>query len=384
MMRPSPPSSSAVSSGGVERATEPAASRISISEAGPSSGGGILVGGRSGASSRPERLPGEVLAPARDAPVTVGVGAEQRERRAREGHRGPGPQPRQQLPPARVGDLGDPVAPRARGKADLEGTGRAAAAGDLPGGEVGGQGPGAGVRPHQPTGERGQRPGGEQAAHEHGQGGGEQRDRVPAAALPRAAQAQAHHPQGRGRKQDELQDKPVPGALGRPLAAPELERAPAYLSRARERRHRERGHADAGGDAQRGQGDRDRHPGPELHAGERGRPDPADRECQRERHEADQRELVGGQKERLPAGGATQLGQRDLARRTLRAPAARATGVKNRRPDRRLSGRRASTRGPRPPLVAARNRGALRHCPRVTGGTDARHGERIIGSRCTK
>jgi hypothetical protein len=53
MMRPSPPSSLAVSSGGAERATEPATSRISSSLAGPSSGGGILAGGRSGASSRP-------------------------------------------------------------------------------------------------------------------------------------------------------------------------------------------------------------------------------------------------------------------------------------------------------------------------------------------
>src|SRR5262245_23249177 len=44
MMRPSPPSSSAVSSGGTERA----ASRISISSAGPSSGGWLLAGGRSG------------------------------------------------------------------------------------------------------------------------------------------------------------------------------------------------------------------------------------------------------------------------------------------------------------------------------------------------
>ena len=137
----------------------------------------------------------------------------------------------------------------------------------------------------------------------------------------RAAQAQAHHPQGRGRKQDELQGKPVPGARGGPLAAPELERAPAHLSRARERRRREGGQADAGGDAQRGQGDPDRHPGPELRAGQRGRPDPADRECQRERHEADHRELVGGQKERLPAGGAAQLGERDLARPGVRCHA---------------------------------------------------------------
>jgi hypothetical protein len=187
------------------------------------------------------------------------------------------------------------------GQQDHDSQRRAAAAGDLPGGEVDGQGPGAGVRPHQPTGERGQRPGGEQAAREHGQGGREQRDRVPAAALPRAAQAQAHHPQDRGREQDQFRHKPVPGARCRAPAAPELEHAPAHLSRARERRRREGGHADDGGDAQRGQGDRDRHPGPKLHAGERGCPAPTDRECQRERHEGDHRELVGGQEERLPA-----------------------------------------------------------------------------------